>query len=218
MKKKVFVLLIAAVLLVGISVGGTVAWLTAQTGPVENTFTVGDIKLDIWEHKIDPVTNKLTTELADDGKNNYNFVPGDTLEKDPTVEVKAGSEACYLFIHAVEANNEATANNITADPIIVWSVKEEPNNDPANGWVEVPDHEDYWYRLVDATGSDLEFPILTDNQVTVNDQVTKEMVPAINAKKPTLTFTAAAVQKDNIADVATAWAQLPEEFKPATTD
>lgn len=64
------------------SIGGTIAWLTANSGPVVNTFTAGDINITLAE----------TT-----GKN-YKVVPGVDITKDPVATVLANSEACYLFV------------------------------------------------------------------------------------------------------------------------
>ena len=80
------------------SIGGTVAWLTAQTAPVVNTFTYGDIKIDLYEHEYDATKHELTNVVTKTGVNNYKIIPGVNLPKDPTVEVKAGSEACWLFV------------------------------------------------------------------------------------------------------------------------
>ena len=64
------------------SIGGTVAWLTAKTGTITNTFTAGDINITLEE----------TTGT------NYKMVPGVDITKDPTVTVNANSEECYLFV------------------------------------------------------------------------------------------------------------------------
>ena len=53
------------------------------------------------------------------------------------------------------------------------------------------------------------FAVLAGNQVTVKDTVTKTMLNALTpATYPTLTFTAYAVQMDNVADAAAAWAEV----------
>ena len=75
---KTFVAMLALVLVIGCAVGGTVAWLTAQTGPVVNTFTYGNINITLSE---------TTGE-------DYKIIPGVDIEKDPTVTVKKDSEAC----------------------------------------------------------------------------------------------------------------------------
>lgn len=82
------ILLTASLLLVVIaaSVGGTIAWLTATTTPVINTFTYGDINIT----------------LAETTGENYKIIPGKDIRKDPKVTVKANSEACYLFVKVQE--------------------------------------------------------------------------------------------------------------------
>ena len=44
---KTFVAMLALGLVIGCAGGGTVAWLTAQTEPVVNTFTYGDINIEL---------------------------------------------------------------------------------------------------------------------------------------------------------------------------
>ena len=81
MKKKLTTVL-AIVLVVALSVAGTYAYLTDKTGPVVNTFTVGNVNIDLTEG---------TGEF-------YKMVPGTTIEKNPKVTVEADSEACWLFV------------------------------------------------------------------------------------------------------------------------
>ena len=49
MKKKGWLSVVALVLVLCCAVGGTLAWLTDTTDPVTNTFTVGDIDIDLTE-------------------------------------------------------------------------------------------------------------------------------------------------------------------------
>ena len=81
MKKKTLALVLALTLLVAGVVGGTLAWLTDQTAEVKNTFTVGDINIG------------LTETTAD-----YMMVPGNTIAKDPTINVAQGSQTAYTFM------------------------------------------------------------------------------------------------------------------------
>lgn len=201
MKKKILALTLVFALALALGIGGTVAWLTDKTDSVVNTFTVGDINITLTE----------TTGT------DYTFVPGDTLAKDPKVTVTAGSEACYLFVKVEEANNTVTG---LTNKVISWSVDD--GTDPASKWVPVPRHDGYWYRTVPAVAADTteanlpSFYVLKDNQVTVNENVTKEMVGALKDTPPTITVTAAAVQKDNVNTVTDAWNKLPAAFTGAT--
>ena len=88
MKKKLTTVL-AIVLVVALSVAGTYAYLTDKTDAVVNTFTVGNVNIDLTE----------TTG------NSYKMVPGTTIKKNPKVTVEADSEACWLFVKVVKSDN-----------------------------------------------------------------------------------------------------------------
>ena len=96
--KKVLLLVLCAALLVGATIAGTVAYLTA-TAKVENTFTVGHVAIDLQERKMDPESGKLDADggLVDTIEK-IKIVPGRTIEKQPVVIVEAGSEDCWLFV------------------------------------------------------------------------------------------------------------------------
>lgn len=192
---KTLVLALAVMLIVGCSIGGTIAWLTAQSETVTNTFTVGDINISLAE----------TTGTS------YKFVPGDKLAKDPKVTVTGNSEACYLFIRITEQNN-TVPNSTTGEKIVTWAV--------ATGWTAVTGQEGYWCREVESNAADQTFTVLADGittdtydgSVSISTLVTKDMVSNLNANPPKIIITAAAVQKDNVADVADAFAKLPADF------
>lgn len=175
---KTLIVALAVMLVVGCAVGGTLAWLTDTTGPVVNTFTVGNIDIDLAE---------TTTD--------YKMVPGATISKDPKVTVKSGSEACWLFVQVTESDNLGSFISYTVD----------------SNWTALSGVSGVYYREVAAATADVEFSVLTNNQVTVKDTVTKDMMDAITAgtaTDPTLTFKAYAVQKAGVATVADAWAKV----------
>ena len=175
MKKKVLSI-VAVVLVLCCAIGGTLAWLTDRTASVTNTFTVGDINIELTE---------TTT--------NYKMVPGNTITKDPKVTVKANSEACWLFVKVEKSSN--------FDNFMTYEM--------ADGWTALPDVAGVYYREVAATTTATELSVLKDNSVLVKDSVTKADLNALTRDTfPTLTFTAYAVQKDNVADAATAWGKL----------
>ena len=175
MKKKILALVLALTLLVAGVVGGTLAWLTDRTAEVKNTFTVGDINIG------------LTETTAD-----YKMVPGNTIAKDPTVTVKANSEACWLFVQVTKSEN--------LDTFITYAI--------AEGWTALSDVDGVYYREVSASNADQTFSVLKGDAVTVNSDVTKEMLTAKDFANPTLTFKAYAVQKDNVASASDAWAKV----------
>ena len=86
---KTVVLALVLMLVVGATIGGTLAWLTDTSEQVVNTFTDSDIDI----------------ELSEETGNTYKMVPGYDISKDPKVTVKTGSEKCYLFVKLEKANN-----------------------------------------------------------------------------------------------------------------
>lgn len=104
--KKILITLLAVVLLIGGTIGGTLAYLAAQTDEVVNTFTVGKIEIDLDE-----------TPLVG-GKWVGKVVPGGEQEKKPVVTVKAGSESCYVYVCVtVENNIKVTVNGAQVDAV-----------------------------------------------------------------------------------------------------
>ena len=192
--KKAVITAVALTLALCLAVGGTLAYLTAKTGEVKNTFTVGDVSIDLFEHKYLVETNQLdqAVEVRDTTtNNNYKMVPGKVLPKDPKVVVKANSEACYVFVKVVKSGN--------FDTFMTSAM--------AEGWKPVEGQSGVYYREVDANTADQPFAVLADNQVTVNTSVTKAMMTASDFTKPTIAFTAYAVQQLGFATPAAAWVE-----------
>ena len=184
---KTFVAMLALVLVIGCAVGGTIAWLTAQTDPVVNTFTYGDINIELTETKPENQQAKI--------------IPGVNIDKDPKVTVKKDSEACWLFVK-VEEEGTFVANKVTYSIADGWT-KGDGTNIPAN----------VYYRAVDAVTNDTDFAVLKDNKIYVSEELSKSDIQSITVQ-PTLTFTAYAVQKDGIDDAATAWAKVNPTTNP----
>ena len=184
---RTFIAMLALVLVIGCAVGGTIAWLTAQTDPVVNTFTYGDINIELTETKPDNRQAKI--------------IPGVDIEKDPKVTVKANSEACWLFVK-VEETGTFVADKVTYSIADGWK-QGDGTNIPAN----------VYYRAVDAVTNDTDFAVLKDNKIYVSEELSKSDIQSITVQ-PKLTFTAYAVQKDGIDDAATAWTKANPTTNP----
>ena len=195
MKKKVLSI-VAVVLVLCCAIGGTLAWLTAQSNNVVNTFTPSNISIGLEE----------TT-----GKD-YKMIPGWTIDKNPKAWVEDGSEECYLFVKLVWANNTFDTN------------KSYVSYTPAAGWTALEDEDGVYYREVSKAGMSKDkgatnsFPILLNNKVTVSGDITSAMMTDFEngtATKPTLTITAYASQlyKNNTDKFtpAEAWANAPKD-------
>lgn len=179
------------------AVGGTIAWLTDYTQTVTNTFTVGNIDIDLTE---------TTGET-------YKMIPGEEIDKNPVVTVLKGSEAAYVFVKVVKSANYDSyiSSEIGTD----WNLLQTSED----GLTSI------YYLEQDALTADnavnAEYEVLKESTVTVRDNVTKEMMDAITdgtAAAPTIAFTAYAVQSDNLTDqnddgevdAADAWLVAPK--------
>lgn len=206
--KKIVAALLAVVLLIGIGVGGTLAWLFDFTNEVQNTFTVGNINIDLVE------TVDSKSESAKEGpvgNDNFTIIPGTQQTKDPKVIVKGGSEDCYVFVKVIEKNT--TYNNVE---YVHWDIP----TDWTPLLTDALDGGKVYYRVYSANTADQEYPVLLDNKVTYSENLTKQQIDALqNFIKatytdnpaeglPSLTFKAFAVQKEGSADAAAAWAKL----------
>jgi len=195
MLRKVLLTLTMVMVVAMVTVGGTVAWLADKTDAIVNTFTVGDINIELDE-----------SENLD-----FKMIPGNTIAKDPVVTVKADSEACWLFVKIDKANGY--------DNYLTHQI--------ADGWTEL--ETGVYYCEVDASDSDQPFYVLkadADSKypngcVSVKNTITKTDLDAVetSGNYPTLTFTAYAVQKDNIATAAAAWteAKLDSNYSASIT-
>ena len=196
MKKKLMTVL-ALVLVVAMSVAGTIAFLTDTTDPITNTFTVGKVDIDL--------TETFNTDTDDNGAADAwqaQLIPGTTYAKDPVVTVTADSEDCWLFVKFEEKNG-------AADYLTYIS-----NLNTANGWTQgdgtsIPNN--VWYREVAKADTVKSFQLLagdntyTTGCISVKDTVTKDNMAAASAAE--LVYTAYACQKDNMTAVD-AWAEV----------
>lgn len=98
-KTKALLMSLCAVLLVAASVLGTMAYLT-DSKDVKNTFTVGNVTIELDEAKVDEkgnlVKNQDDTLVDRVTQNEYKLLPGHTYVKDPTVTVLAPSVESYV--------------------------------------------------------------------------------------------------------------------------
>lgn len=89
MTKKRFVAILLCVTLVALAaIGATFAYLT-DTKTVDNTFTMGNVKITLDETNVnDPEGDRVT-------RNTYNVYPGAVVTKDPIVH-NVGKNAAYI--------------------------------------------------------------------------------------------------------------------------
>ncbi|MDO4516184.1 MAG: SipW-dependent-type signal peptide-containing protein [Bacillota bacterium] len=111
MKKKIVLMATSLVLVAALAVGGTLAYLTANTASIDNTFTVGNITAEL--------TETFNTDGNNDGEPDKwvgKIVPGGEDDKDPTITINQGSEPCYVYVCIT--NTVKVGENVVATPNI----------------------------------------------------------------------------------------------------
>ena len=218
--KKIVALFLAAVMLVCTTVAATVAYLTANTEVVNNTFTVGSVVIDLDELPVDPYGVPSTSETVDNktvwtpipadqidtfeekvgyaGRvrvNEYKLIPGHNYAKDPTVHVAVGSEECWLF---VKVTNEIA--NIEAATKIVDQMA-------AKGWTLVDGQTNVYAYNTKVDAREEAKHIVVFEEFTLLDNA------AVNGYAGTsITIDAYAVQADGFDSAAAAWAAAPSSW------
>ena len=112
-RSKALLLSLCAMLLVAATIFGTMAYLTSSD-KVVNTFTVGNVKINLDEAKVTE-DGKPVTPAERVKENSYKLLPGHTYTKDPTVTVEKGSESAYVRMK-VTFNNAANIIALCTDP------------------------------------------------------------------------------------------------------
>lgn len=113
MQKKNVLTMALSVSLVGvIAVGGTLAYLTANTEELTNTFsfTTNGIGLTLSETATEGIGYDInkTSASEGDGIEYTNIVPGATLDKEPSLTVAQNSVDCYVYALVTGIDTDTT--------------------------------------------------------------------------------------------------------------
>lgn len=208
MKKKILAVVLAVVILAVAAVGATLAYLTAKSDTLTNTFTLGNVSIELDEPN---------------WVNGQKLIPGATYTKDPQVTVGATSEDCYVFVKLVEDNgaladdDEGTAGVDETVDALEWEI--------AAGWTKL-ENGVYYRKVTDENGDkNKALKVLADDEITVSGGLTQEHInqlqPTADTEDtdpalPSLTITAYAIQSNNLdtaeveeaAIAAYAWSQV----------
>ena len=182
MNKKIVALVLVCVLIFSTIVAGTLAFLMDSTETITNTFTFGNVDIELKETSTD----------------NFKLTPGVEYTKDPKVTVKANSEPCYVFVKVEASSNLGN--------YIDYSI-----NESETAWKKltgVDGVDNVWYREYDEiVATDDVISVLTGDKVIVKNTITNDNK---NDGDQTLAFTAYAIQKDDksITTPQLAWAEL----------
>lgn len=205
---KALLLSLCAVLLVTVSVLGTMAYLTSQD-QVVNSFTVGSVNIRLDEAKANP-DGTLVANADRVKENSYKLLPGHTYNKDPMVTVLKGSEPSYVKMTVTFTKASELDAIFAPDGADMTSIF---NGYDAANWLYKGNTKDaaantrtyeFWYKeTVDALDADVALDALFDS-ITVPGSITKEQLATI--KDMTITVNAYAIQADGFDTAEKAWA------------
>ena len=209
-KTKPLVMVLCAILLVGATILGTIAYLQ-DSAEVVNTFTVGNVDLKLDEAVPDE-NGEPTDERTEDG-NEYHLIPGGTYAKDPTVTVLKGSEESYVRMLVTISRYDELAE-IFGEPFLpeyfvggwdsaTWvSTGVISKDDAANTAT-------YEFRYFEAVSAEEDEDLVLDalfETVNVPADLTGEQLATI--ADMTITVEAHAIQATGFADADEAWASF----------
>lgn len=193
-RTRILLTAVAALLLVVMAVGGTMAWLVDKSEIVTNKFTATDIEITLTEEETD---------------RNFELIPGKEYAKTPIVTVNDAETTVdiWLFVQfdgKTEADkylNYTSALNVD------------------NGWTLVPDTDNVWYRPVADTANDQSWHLITGDKVTIKPELVKHDGDGA-LKMPNefnMVYTAYAIQQEGfpVANIKDAWAAAQGNGVPA---
>ena len=208
--RKVLMIALCAVLLVSISVMGTMAYLTSKDS-VTNTFTVGKVAIKLDEAKAN-ADGTLVQGADRVDANSYKLLPGQTYNKDPMVTVLKDSEKSYIRMTVTVSKADeldAIFAPAGADLLSIfngydgatWLYKGDTDNADNTRTYE------FWYKeAVAAPDADVALDALFDS-ITVPGSITNAQLATIEGM--TITVNAYAIQADGFGTADLAWAAYP---------
>lgn len=198
--KKIVALLLCAVLLIGATIAGTVAYLMDVNNNVINTITIGEVDIYVDEAEVDEYGFTEDKTVRTDG-NDYKLVPGRTYTKDPTIHVSNNSEPSYIFVQLQngllpdEYRNDIIDGDEIEDQIL------------GNGWIPVPDKNGVYYQLWEGSEEKEGYTdLVIFEYFTIDAEATAEDLAAFDGR--IITVTAHAIQEYGFADASEAWAAV----------
>lgn len=172
-KRKLLTAVMVSILALGVVIGTTLAYLTAEADEITNTFTVGKIVIELDEPEYEKLYKTEDPLLY----------PGAVITKDPTVTITKDSEDSYVYMLIDNLLNfeftDSKGNKVDAISL---------NIDNAN-WIEVEGYEHdtqtlYRYKnVVTKPTADVGTvlpPLFTT--VTVHDEVDSDNIELLKDK------------------------------------
>ena len=187
-----------AVLLIGGSIAGTYAYLTSKA-TTKNVFTVGNVTISLDEANVNELGQKENEDRvtpAGDYSYEFKLIPGREYNTNPTIEVGADSETCWLFVE-IEYG--------IAGILDITNLEAQLN---AKGWAKLGNSDVYYYTN-GAVAKETRVPVF--DYFKILGSATSETIAACGDDK-SIAITAYAIQADGFATAEAAWTAASGEF------
>lgn len=226
-KKKLMMAGLSAGLVAVVGVGGTLAYLSAQSDVVVNSFTVGkgfipgpdsDSAILLDEVKVDSETGEPVENGERVLENEYNnLLPGDVRVKDPTVHLGGGSVDGYVFVEVKGWEQFGDDIEVVGYDNQVWEKVTESGRQRDAIYVYKGEKADDNYVVdldstAEGTWVNLE-PVFTE--IKVNGDITQEELEKLDFRE--MALKAVVVQADNMT-VGEAYEEAKNIFVASTPD
>lgn len=209
MKKKILAISLVVSLVAVAALGVTLAYFT-DTGKVDNTFTVGNIAIELSESVANDGEQAQTITEAIGAFEYEAIVPGDSLTKAPLI-ANTGDNDAYVFMKLTMSDASAIGSMLADLQAAVDAHIINFDYSSAGAWQFISntvegDNRVIWigYKTVLAPGTSTSDPFTTINIPT---DLTAADFSDIG-EDFTLTVEAHAIQADNIADLTAAFTAL----------
>lgn len=198
MTKRILTLVISLALVAALAVGSTLAYFSAQSETVTNTFTTAGyaanaIKLDEVDYKTPLLKNLNNIPIADLPRpgyigadslprtttNAYNgILPGTIVTKDPTVTIAQGTLDSYVIVKVEGADALAAAG-------MIFGMATDKG---ANGNIAPSFNTEYWKHVnldgTPYTGTELDgyyifWSVYANSHIVTEDPVDKRVLPTV---------------------------------------
>ncbi len=209
--KKVFFAIVAAILLVSLTIGGTIAYLS-KTSKVKNVFTVGKVAVELNEGGEGDPDDGTTLESGD---REFPLEPQATIKKNPKITVGSGSMDSYVFIelNPVCTAKKATGGFYSVSDYLTYGITDKADGTNASpAWAKVPgsSNSNVWYIKYTKADADVTYSFFKDGVVTATnfDNTLAEAAAADGAEISITVFAGAIQDSDDFKSALDAWKTL----------
>lgn len=217
MKKAIAATVCAGMVVVG-SVAGTMAYFTDTTDAVTNTFTVGNVNIDLGESSVATNTEKAGTPVYADPDAeekvvtgyNYHIMPGSTYSKNVDVTVDKDSEECYVFVEVVNGFTSYEESEAAKGTTIAKQME-------ANNWKQLKDADgkdvaNVYYKEEAVNPGEEDVTLDVFQNFTVEDSKTAAQLAGAAQAASNITVKAYAIQAEGFANAQAAWTGASSEL------